>query len=289
MTRRLHIVLLLAVLVGGTAAASSAAGELRISLPENPALIAPAPAPIPPPPVTPPPVTPVPIPPVPIPPPDPCADPLQRCPDLVLGAPGDLRIVRSRSGRLRLGSRNMLINRGTGPLYLLGRRDKRRTMTVSQRVYARSGAHTDHPLVNARFDFWLIPGQGRYWKLRDALRFELWTARGPTKRFVKSAAKTRFCMRDLTEVPGLHGPRSRRFPGCSQSSRAKAVRMGISVGWAESYPPFYYEQYVDITGLRGCYSLRHVADPRRRIHESDESNNTSQRRIRLGGARVRRC
>ena len=133
-------------------------------------------------------------------------------------------------------------------------------MTVRQRIHRVDGAYADHPLPNAYFDFWRIPGQGRFWKLRDGLRFELWTG-GPVERFVKGGIKTRFCMRDLRQVPGLPGPRSRIFGACSQSPRARTVKMGISVGWQESYPAFYYEQYVDVTGLRGCHTLRHVADP----------------------------
>jgi hypothetical protein len=140
-------------------------------------------------------------------------------------------------------------------------------------------------------DFWLIPGQGHYWKLRDALRFELWTADAPVERFVKAGRKTRFCMRDLVEVPGMPGPRSRKFGACNQSPRATAVRMGISVGWAESYPAGYFEQYVDITGQRGCFALRHVADPLAHVYESDESNNVSQVQVRLPPrrGRVRDC
>ena len=168
---------------------------------------------------------------------------------------------------------------------------RRRTMTVRQRVYALNGTHTEYPLRDARFDFWLIPGQGRFWKLRDALRFELWTAGGPIERFVKRGIKTRFCMRDLQQVPGLPGPRTRRFGICSQQPDALTVRMGVSVGWRESYPAGYHEQSVDITGLHGCYALRHIADPLGHVFESDESNNMSQTRVRLPPrrGRVRGC
>jgi len=179
-------------------------------------------------------------------------------------------------------------------MYLLGQRLGDRTMTVRQRIYTTSGTHQDLALDRARFDFWTIPvppGKGRFWKLRDGLRFELWTAGGPIDRLVKVGRKTRFCMRDLRQVPGRPGPRTRRFPACNQSPDKQVVRMGISVGWYESYPAFYYEQYVDISGLVGCYSLRHVADPLGQIFESDESNNTSQTRVLLPPrrGRIRGC
>ncbi len=263
---------IVAALAAGVAAAAQPGSAIRIPQTENP--------------------TPIPPEPVPIPPPSgPCGDVRLRCPDLAIAPPSELRALRGRNGRLRLGSRNVLINRGEGPLFLLGQRESDRTMTVGQRIYSESGRHTDYPLPAARFDFWAIPGQGSYWKLRDGLRFELWTAGLPIEQFVKFGRKTRFCMRDLNEVPGLPGPRFRKFGVCNQSPRAKSVRMGISSGWAESYPPAYFEQYVDVTGLRGCFALHHVADPLGHVFESDESNNTAQTRVRLPprDGRLRGC
>lgn len=275
MSRRARIALLAAALAAGVAASALArepSHTLRVPTPSNP--------------------TPVPPEPVAVPPPSgPCGDPAKRCPDLVVRAPSELRVLRGRNGRVRLGSRNRLVNRGSGPLFLLGERKGRRTMTVSQRVYSVTGGHVEYPLPEARFDLWAIPRQGSFWKLRDALRFELWTAGGPVEQFVKLGRKTRFCMRDLFKARGLRGPRHRKFPACSQSSQARSVRMGLSRGWVESYPAGYYEQYVDVTRLRGCYSLRHVVDPLGQVLESDESNNMSQTRVRLPPrrGRVRGC
>lgn len=263
---------LIAALAATVAVAAQPSHPTRVPAPENP--------------------TPIPPEPVPIPPPSaPCGEVRLRCPDLVVLEPSDVRVQRGRNGRLRLASRNRLVNRGAGPMFLLGAREGARTMRVAQRIYAQSGRHHNHPLPDARFDFWRIPGQGSFWKLRDGLRFELWTAGQPIEQFVKFGRKTRFCMRDLIEVRGLGGPRFRKFPACSRSARARSVRMGISSGWAESYPPGYYEQYVDIAGLSGCYSLRHVADPLGHVFESDESNNMAQARVRLPPrrGRVRGC
>jgi hypothetical protein len=269
-----HVVIVALLVMAGTAAVAAADPQhaLRVPAPEGPVPIPPEPDPAPP-------------------PSGPCGDPAQRCPDLVVFAPSELEILRTPAGRVLLGARNKLVNRGAGPLYLLGTRRNSRTMTVRQRIFAVGGGHVDHPLANTYFDLWRIPGQGSFWKLRDALRFELWTA-GPFERFVKPGRKTRFCMRDLVEVPGMPGPRSRIFGACSQSRRAQTVRMGLSVGWQESYPAGYFEQYVDVTGLRGCHALRHVADPLARVLESDESNNIAQTRVLLPPprrARVRAC
>src|SRR5436305_12351862 len=276
MRPRTRVVLVAGVLVAalsaGVAVAAQPSRSIRVPQTENPTPIPPEPVP-----------TPLPS--------GPCGDARLRCPDLVLAPPSDLRVLRGRNGHVRLASRNELINRGSGPLFLLGKRDSATTMTVSQRIYSQSGRHTDYPLADTHFDFWAIPGQGSYWKLRDGLRFGLWTAGGPVEQFVRVGRKTRFCMRDLMQVPGLPGPRYREFPACNQSSRTRSLRMGISVGWAESYPPAYFEQYVDITGLSGCFALRHIADPLQHVYESDESNNMSERRVRLPPrrGRVRGC
>jgi hypothetical protein len=276
--RAARIVLLLAALLLGACVGVGAAAttQLRhVPLPENPTPIPPEPVPV-------------------APPSGPCLDARMRCPDLIVRAPSELKVMRSRAGRVLLGSRNILVNRGAGPMYLLGQRLGLRTMTVRQRIYTTDGTFVEFPLERARLDFWTIPvppGQGRYWKLRDGLRFELWTAGGPIERFVRFGRKTRFCMRDLRRVPGMAGPRTRQFPACNQSPDKQVVRLGISAGWYESYPAFYFEQYVDVTGLRGCYSLRHIADPLGHIFESDESNNMAATRVRLPPrrARVRGC
>lgn len=269
MTRHARIALLRTSIVAAACVlatadvAGGASHASRAPVPSNPTPLPPAPTPIPP-------VA------------GPCAAPTARCPDLVLRPPSDLTIATTASGRVVLGSRNRLVNRGRGPLFLLGRRAAgARSMTVRQRIYSVTGAHHDYPLAGTHFDFWFIPGQGHYWKLRDGLRFELWTAGDPIDRLVKVGHKTHFCMRDLIQVPGLPGPRERQFPGCNQTPGLRSVRMGISVGWEESYPPLYFQQFIDVTGLRGCFSLRHIADPKQHVYESDESNNTASVRIRL--------
>nr|MBA3746595.1 hypothetical protein [Solirubrobacterales bacterium] len=227
----------------------------------------------------------------------PCADTQLRCPNLIVGTPSELKLWRTPTGRALLGSRNKLINRGTGPLTLLGDRDggNKRSMAVRQRIASASGTHGEFALLDTHFDFWRIPtgpGQGSFWKLRDGLRFELWTADENDDLFVARGIKTRFCMRDLRKVVGLPGPSFRQFGACNQSLKAQSVQMGISSGWMESYPAGYYEQYVDVSGLSGCYSLRHIADPLEHVFESDESDNVSRRRVRLPvrrDGRIRSC
>ena len=57
--------------------------------------------------------------------------------------------------------------------------------------------------------------------------------------------------------------------------------LGTSVGWADIYPPTYPEQWIDVTGLRGCFAFTMTVDPQHLLFESNERDNTSQRLVRL--------
>ena len=101
-----------------------------------------------------------------------------------------------------------------------------------------------------------------------------------------------YCLRDLKRTrPRARSPRGRVYPACNTNPAARRVRLGTSVGWSDIYPPAYPEQYLDVTGLRGCFAYRHTADPRNGIYESNEEQ---QRRpgdraaaVQAGSAAVR--
>ena len=71
------------------------------------------------------------------------------------------------------------------------------------------------------------------------------------------------------------------FPGCSQDGGKREVTLGTSVGWSDVYPSQYYQQWIDVTGLRGCFAYVHRADPKNHVWENFEGNNDSQRIVRL--------
>ena len=148
------------------------------------------------------------------------------------------------------------------------------------RGLARFGTH-------AKLRFKSIPGQGRYWKFDNAARFELWSLDrdGRRKRLVTTGEKQVYCLRDLVHTrPGIpHSPSGEVYPGCSQNPNRRHVTLGTSVGWSDIYPASYYEQYVKLNRIRGrgCYSLVHIADPRNKILELDERNNSASRDVYL--------
>jgi hypothetical protein len=216
-----------------------------------------------------------------------CADIALRCPDLQMRAPFNLSVARTPGGRTLLRASNAILSVGRGPVVLLGSRAAgSRTMTVRQRIYATDGRFiTLHPSA-ARIVFKHIPGQGGYWKFVNAARFELWTL-GANRQLLRTGPKLIYCFRDLQRLrPSARSPRSRVFGGCNQDRTRRSVRLGTSVGWADVYPASYHENYVDVSGLRGCFGLWQIADPTNVIAETDELNNASRTLVRLrGGAR----
>jgi len=223
-----------------------------------------------------------------------CADAELRCPDLRMRAPYDISTTKTRGGRTLLRAANAILSVGRGPVVLLARRPRgSRTMRVRQRIYTTGGRYLTLPPLG-RVVFKRIPGQGGYWKFENAARFELWTMGRPEqRRLVRTGPKLVYCFRDLKRLrPSRRSPRSRVFPGCSQDRDRRSVRLGTSVGWADVYPAAYHENYVDVTGLRGCFALWQIADPENHIAETDELNNASRTVVRLRPGkqpRVGRC
>jgi hypothetical protein len=218
--------------------------------------------------------------------PNPCTGPNAaklRCPDLQMRRPYDMTVQRTPRGHVLLRATSAIKSRGRGPIELHGIRTEKREMRVRQRIYRVDGSHLGLRSKGELY-FYFIPGQGRYWKFANAARFELWSvdSRGHRKRLVRTGPKLHYCFRDLFKTSGgRHSPKRRLYPGCSQDSGKRRVTLGTSVGWSDVYPAGYHEQWIDVTGLHGCFAYVHRADPKNLIFESNEGNNDSQRIVRL--------
>jgi len=222
-------------------------------------------------------------------PPNPCLDAEQRkallCPDLVMKKPFGLALDRFiRPGRSVLRAGNSIDNIGLGPAELHGVRMSKNFMRGRQRIYRRHGGKIGIT-TGARLFFKFVPGQLRYWKFHNAARFELWRLNSQGRRTsrVRVGPKVSYCLRDLkhTRPRRARSPRRRVYPACDTSARKRRVTLGTSVGWSDVYPPRYPEQWIDVTGLRGCFSYRHIADPLDGIYESNERNNSAAVNVRL--------
>jgi Lysyl oxidase len=226
--------------------------------------------------------------------PNPCLGPGSaklRCPDIRMGKPAEMYAQRTPHGHVLLRATNNVKSRGKGPVMFRGRRTGRDEMSARQHIYRVDGSQL---IVKTGAElYWkFIPGQGHYWKFRDAARFELWSvdSTGHRVKLVRTGPKVYYCLRDLFHTkPGKRSPRFRVFPGCSQDPSKKKVTLGTSVGWSDVYPSTYHQQWIDVTGLHGCFAYVHRADPKNHVWESNEGNNDSQRIIRLPWGSGKKC
>jgi Lysyl oxidase len=208
-----------------------------------------------------------------------------RCPDFTMRRPFDLRLQRTRGGRRLLRAGNSLDNVGRGPVELHGvRRGRSYYMRGRQRIYRR-GRGRIAVWTGARLYFKYAHARRRWWKFLHAASFELWrvNSAGRRTRRVRRGPKVSYCLRDLRRTHGQlrRSPRRRVYPACDTSRRARRVTIGTSVGWSDIYPAGYPEQWIDVTGLRGCFAYDQVADPRNGVYESNERNNRARVIVRL--------
>jgi hypothetical protein len=206
------------------------------------------------------------------------------CPNLRIGPPADL-YIQAGGGRTVLRATSDVRSRGRGPLELRGQRNGWRTMRTNQRIYRVGGGHITVP-SDATLRFTDVGNYfgGSYWKVHRLAGFELLRV-GPQGRVgevVRTSPKLNYCLRDLERTrAGRRSPDSRHYPGCNQDPFRDRVALGTSVGWSDIYPADYHQQWIDVSGLRGCFAFEMTVDPQGLLFESDEDDNTSRRLVRL--------
>ncbi len=220
-------------------------------------------------------------------PPNPCAGPQAkhlRCPDLRIGPPHDIYVQRA-GGRVRLRATSDVRSRGKGPMELRGKRDGPDSMRVNQRIYRTGRGHITLP-TRATLHFTDVGEYfgGSYWKVHELAGFELWSVDGHRhlEHLVRTGPKLNYCLRDLERTrPGRRSPSQFHYPGCNQNPYQDRITLGTSVGWSDIYPADYDKQWIDVTGLRGCFAFVMRVDPHNLLYESDERDNSSRRLVRL--------
>jgi hypothetical protein len=218
--------------------------------------------------------------------PSPCAYPALalRCPDLVMAPASHLRVGRSPSGRTVLRMQNRIVNIGAGPAELFGQRVSAVEMHARQVIVNTAGMRRRFE-TGAELYYKSVPSRGgSYWKLRDAARFELWAIDPAAHRtqLLRVGPKLDYCLRDLYRA--RTGPTVRRhrfFGACNQRASKREATVGMSVGWADAYPRGYPDNWIDVTGLNGCFAIVHRVDPLHHVFESNEANNVASRIVRL--------
>ncbi|HET7417783.1 MAG TPA: lysyl oxidase family protein [Solirubrobacterales bacterium] len=207
------------------------------------------------------------------------------CPNLRIGRPSELYLDRTSDGRALLRATSDVQSRGLGPMELRGRRNGSRTMKTNQRIYRKGGGHITVPSeATLRFTYVGTYFGGSYWKVHQLAHFDLIRVRpdGSLGDVVRTSPKLNYCLRDLYRTrAGRRSPPSRHYPGCNQNPFRDRVALGTSVGWSDIYPAAYHQQWIDVSGLRGCFAYRMTVDPTEVLFESNESDNSSQILVRL--------
>lgn len=206
------------------------------------------------------------------------------CPNLRIGAPAEI-YVENTGGRVLLRATSNVKSRGRGPMELRGHRNGRRSMRVNQRVYRAGGGHmTLRTRASLHFTDVGSYFGGRYWKVHQLARFELWKVDSHHRpvRLVRVGPKLNYCLRDLERTqPSRRSPDHFHYPGCNQNPFQHRVTLGTSVGWSDIYPANYSKQWIPVKGLHGCFAFVMRVDPHNLLYESNERDNSSRQLVHL--------
>ena len=83
------------------------------------------------------------------------------------------------------------------------------------------------------------------------------------------------------EADASLAPATASTRAATRNPARQRVRLGTSVGWSDIYPAEYDRQWVNVSGLRGCFAFVMRVDPQNLLYEEDEHDNRSVRIVRL--------
>jgi hypothetical protein len=125
-----------------------------------------------------------------------------------------------------------------------------------------------------------------HWHFTDFARYSLLAA---DKQEVVRSGKEAFCLAPtdaihLTVKGANWKPGSTGLGSACGDASSLAIRETLDVGWGDTYEQFRPGQSFEITDLpNGTYWIQVVANPDNRLYERSRSNNTSLRKVVLGG------
>lgn len=215
-----------------------------------------------------------------------------------MSAPSKLHLDRTTlAGHVLLRATSSIDNHGQGPLEVRGRRTRTHRWVVYQAIYDRKGRPRLFE-TKAKLVYKYVPGERyghrtieafSYWKFEHAAGFELWSidSHRNALQLVRTGPKADYCLRDLFRTfPSPRSPRAAVYPACNRNPHIKRDVLGTSIGWTDSYPYEYPQQWIDVTGLRGRFAYVQLADPDNLLFESNHDNDVSEVYVELPSGRV---
>ena len=205
---------------------------------------------------------------------------MEQQPNLTPYPAADIRIVTSPDGSKLLRFSTLSWNKGSGPLEIrAGAVDNLNgKQEVVQRIYSDDGSYRD--VLAGSFEWHPTHGHVHF---NDYALYTLQPVDAPGAS-ERTGSKTTFCIMDTTrgntKLPGA--PKRAYYKTCGSSVQ------GMSVGWGDKYGYNLSGQSIDITGMpNGDYDLKIEIDPKDRIIESGETDNTSTAHIRITDGTVK--
>jgi hypothetical protein len=204
-----------------------------------------------------------------------------RLPDLRMAPLTDFRIV-TQGGRRLLRFTAMMVNVGQGHFEVRGRRNSTAddTMSVNQVIFnSAGGSRQVATLAEARYS-----GDGHdHWHVQDMMSYAMWPVSGAAT--FQRGAKVGYCFLDTNawdlSLPGARQSSYYRESWCGTQATL-TNRVGISLGWGDSYPWSFALQWIDITGMpAGDYYVRSIVDERNLFLETSNGNNCTWNRVRI--------
>jgi hypothetical protein len=173
---------------------------------------------------------------------------------------------------------------GKGPLEARGLKvdPSDRYMHVKQRIYTSAGGF--HDRVSPAVMIFNTGDHHRHWHVRQFMVVNMYTVGDPTGN-VYGLRKIGYCLLDFGRLPNPppNSPPHRVYPldACGHKDDLK-VRMGLSIGYGDDYPPFFAHQWMDITGIAsGDYRICATVDPLKEFVESNETNNARRTDVHI--------
>lgn len=218
----------------------------------------------------------------------PAASANDQLPDLAMARLRSFSIENTTDGRRLLRFTTVIVNIGAGPVEVRGTRASATDpWTAQQAIYDDAGGFR-LATVGATF-IWAGDGHN-HWHVKDLESFEL--QRLSDGGSVGISPKSGFCFGDNYQykltLPGA--PQSKVYSGSGCAPRkpsALSLKMGVSVGWGDTYSWRLPDQYIDISSLPdGSYRLLGTADLSNQFFESNETNNSTWVNLSVSGTTV---
>ncbi len=184
----------------------------------------------------------------------------------------EFRLETDAGGRTYLRFSTTTWNSGLGPLELVAGEKDAAKQNIYQRIHLDDGSYYDR--LAGTFVWHEEHG---HFHFEDYALYTLQAANanGASER---TSSKTTFCIIDTDRI-------NHRLPGAPKRSVYRTCGgeiQGMSVGWGDTYRYYLYGQAIDVTDLPdGAYELTIEVDPKKRLLETDDADNTSTMLLRI--------